>query len=147
MTTLGILSNRLRVLIIARLFIAACLLFYVQEVFFVQTAVFYALIAAISVLSAFYLFWLLSAKGLNGLAFFQVAGDLLLESILIFYTGGADSIFAGIYVLSILSSGFILFPQTSFYVAVGSSICYVGTILAVYFNWMPFGIQKLFVGF
>ena len=89
---------------IARLFIAAVFLFYAQFVFPKERILFYAIIAVGSCLSVIYVLWLLSAKQLQMLAWFQIVCDLLLESALVGYTGGADSLFATIYILSILSA-------------------------------------------
>ena len=125
----AILTKRLRILIIARLFIAAVFLFYAQFVFPKERILFYAIIAVGSCLSVIYVLWLLSAKQLQMLAWFQIVCDLLLESALVGYTGGADSLFATIYILSILSAGSILFPAACFYVAAGSSVCFVGAVL------------------
>ena len=130
--------RRLRTLVISRLFIASFLLFYAQFVFPIEGILFYTVIAVISGLSIFYVLWLLSAKRLRLLAYIQIACDLVLESALIYYTGGVDSLFAGVYVLSILSAGSVLSPRASFYVATGSAVCFVGTVLTVYFRWMPF---------
>lgn len=130
--------KRLRILVISRLFIASFLLFYAQFIFPVEGMLFYSIIAIISVLSIFYVLWLLCARRLRLLAYVQIACDLILESALIYYTGGVDSLFAGVYVLSILSAGSVLSPRASFYVATGSALCFVGTILAVFFHWVPF---------
>ena len=127
--------NRLRILIMARLFIGTFFLFYAQFVFHVERIIFYGIIAAISLLSAFYLLWLISGIYLRGLALTQIFCDLILESVIVYYTGGADSLFAPIYILSILSAGFLLSPGTSFYVAVASSICFVAVVLPGHFHW------------
>lgn len=128
--------NHMRVLIMARLFIGTFFLFYAQFVFHVERIVFYGIIAAISLASAFYLLWLVSGIYLRGLALTQIFCDLLLESVIVYYTGGADSVFAPIYVLSILSAGFLLSPRASFYIATAGSVCFVAVVLAVYFHWM-----------
>ena len=128
-------AKRLRTLVIARLFIGASLLFYAQYVFPIERVVFYAIIALISILSVFYVAWLLAGKYLRPLAYVQICCDLVLESLLIYYTGGVDSLFAAIYVLSILSAGLILSPESSFYVAAGSMFCFVGAALLVYFRY------------
>ena len=137
MSNVATQARRLRILIISRLLIGASLLFYAQYVFPIEKVVFYAIIAFISFLSSIYVFWLVSKKRLELLAYFQIICDLLLESILIYYTGGVDSLFAGIYVLTILSAGLIVAPLASFYVAAGSAFCFVGTMLLVYFRWIP----------
>src|SRR3989338_9115371 len=135
MLPLAIQVKRLRILIVSRLFIAAFLLFYAQFVFSVEAIVFYGIIAFISGLSVFYVFWLLYGKYLRFLAYFQIVCDLFLESLLIYYTGGVDSLFSTVYVLSILSAGIVLTPAASFFTAVGSTLCYIGTILLIYARW------------
>lgn len=137
MTDLAVLTKRLRVLIISRLLIGACLLFYAQFIFSIEVIVFYSIIALISFLSVLYVLWLVSGTHLNKLAWIQIGCDLILESLLIYYTGGVDSLFASIYVLSILSAGLILSPTSSFYMATGSSICFIATVLLVYHRWFP----------
>ncbi len=97
------------------------------------------IIAVTSLLSVFYVLWLFSARQLELLACVQIFFDLILESVLIYYTGGVDSLFAGVYVLSILSAGSVLSSKASFYVATGSAVCFIGTVLLVYFHWIPFG--------
>lgn len=126
--------NHLRVLIMARLFIGTFFLFYAQFVFHVERIVFYGIIAAISLLSAFYLLWLVSGVYRRGLALTQIFCDLLLESAIVYYTGGADSLFAPIYILSILSAGFLLSPWASFYIATAASVCFIAVVLSVYFH-------------
>jgi two-component system sensor histidine kinase PilS (NtrC family) len=129
MFTAPILMSRLRILIIARLFIAAFFLFYAQHVFSIEDLVFYLVIVVTTLLSAGYVFWLSVGYGLKILAWFQILCDLILESILVYYTGGADSLFAAIYVLTILSAGLIVSPAASFFVAAGSSVSF---LLAVF---------------
>ncbi len=137
MTTLTVLIKRLRVLIISRLLIGACLLFYAQFIFPVKAVVFYSIIALISFLSVLYVSWLITGINLNKLAWIQIGCDLILESLLIYYTGGVDSLFASIYILSILSAGLILSPTSSFYMASGSAICFITTVILVHHRWFP----------
>ncbi len=132
-----VLIKRLRVLIISRLLIGAALLVYAQFVFPIEAIVFYSIIALISLLSVFYVLWLVTGVNLNKLAWIQIGCDLVLESLLIYYTGGVDSLFASIYILSILSAGLILSPTSSFYMAAGSSLCFIGTVMLVYRRWFP----------
>lgn len=146
MLPLAIQVKRLRILIVSRLFIAAFLLFYAQFVFSVEAIVFYGIIAFISGLSVFYVFWLLYGKYLRFLAYFQIVCDLLLESFLIYYTGGVDSLFSAVYVLSILSAGIVLTPAASFFTAVGSTLCYIGTLLLIYARWSVLELPRPLFG-
>ena len=126
--------KRLRVLIMARLLIGAMLLFYAHFVFPVQRVVFYSLIAAVLALSVIYLLWLMAKFKLSTLITAQIAIDLILESILVFFTGSADSMFSSIYILSILSAGYVFSPVSSFFVAGGSSILVLATVVLDYLN-------------
>ncbi len=136
-TTVAVLVKQLRVLIISRLLIGACLLFYAQFIFPVEGIVFYSIIALISILSVFYVLWILTGKKLVALAWIQISCDLMLESLLIYYTGGVDSLFAVIYVLSILSAGLIISPIASFITAGGSAICFIAAVILVHHRWFP----------
>lgn len=133
------LVRRLRTFIIARLFIAAFLLFYAQFVFNVERIVFYGIIAAVSVLSVVYLGWWLSGKALRVLAYLQIALDLILESVLVYYTGGVESLFVTIFILSILAAAAVISPESSFYFAVGASAGFISAVLLNYLNWAPGG--------
>lgn len=135
--TTNISTKRLRVLMMARLFIATLVLFYAQFVFPLVRTVFYAFIAAVAILSVFFLLWLVRGCRLRLLCLMQIACDLILESALIYYTGGAESLFASVYVLSILSAGFVLMPSASFYVAGASSMLFLGTMLATHYAIVP----------
>lgn len=132
--------NRIRILIMARLFIAAFLLFYAQFVFHIERYVFYAIIAIVSLLSAGYVAWVIWGRLLKVLVYFQIVCDLILESILVYYTGGTDSLFVTVYALSILSASSIISPNASFFIAGGSSLFFVGAILAGYHGWIPKGL-------
>ncbi len=137
MDVLTPLEKRLRILIIFRLLVGACLLFYAQFVFSMEAIVFYSIIALISLLSVVYVLWLASKANLNKLAWVQICCDLILESLLIYFTGGVDSLFNSVYILSILSAGFILSPMSSFYIAAGSSICFIVSVILVEKQWYP----------
>ena len=121
-------ARRLRTLIIARLFIATFLLFYAQFIFNVERIVFYAIIAAASVLSVIYLIWWLSGRNFRFLAYLQIGLDLVLESLLVYYTGGVDSIFTTVFILSILAATIVLSPEAGFYFAVAGSISFIAIV-------------------
>lgn len=141
MTSRERLIRKLRTLIIARLFIATLLLFCIQYVFQINAIVFYAIIALTALLSVVYVLWWMVGKGLRLLAHVQIVMDLLLESILVYYTGGVDSVFANIYMLTILSAAIVLSPAASFYFAGASSLFFIGTILTnegfLLARWIP----------
>ncbi len=129
--------HRLRILLWSRLFIATFLLFYAQFVFRVERVIFYGIIAAVCFLSLVYLIWLVTGRLLKYLAWVQILFDLFLESLLVYYTGGADSLFVTIYALTILSASSVLSPGASFLIAAGASGCFIGAILTGYYGWVP----------
>lgn len=121
--------GRIRAFIILRLFIVTLLLFLANYVFRIETLIFYYIIAAVCVLSVVYLLWLIYAKRLGFLMWLQIVGDTLLETILIYYTGGVDSLFAPIYVLSIISAGILIVPWASFIFAGFCSVLFSGLVV------------------
>ncbi|OGW79591.1 MAG: hypothetical protein A3G33_07285 [Omnitrophica bacterium RIFCSPLOWO2_12_FULL_44_17] len=131
-------TTRVRTLIIARLFVATFFLFCAQFVFKINLTVYYAIISIISILSIIYVLWWLTGKSLTLLAYIQIFFDLLIESILIYYTGGIDSVYSTIYILTIISSSFVLLPYASFYAAALSGIVFTFTVLAYQKHWLPF---------
>ncbi len=129
--------DRLRVFIILRLFIATFLLFLAQVVFRTDTLLFYYIIAAVSALSLFYLLWVLTKQALKFLAWLQIVVDLAIETLLIYCTGGVDSLFAPIYILSILSAGIMIAPGASFVIAGLSSLFFSGLVYGNYARLIP----------
>ena len=127
--------NGVRTFIILRLFIATLLLFLANFFFRTETLIFYYIIAIVSFLSAGYLIWLLMSRGLRVLIWFQIMADVLLETVLIACTGGVDSMFAPIYVLSIISAGMMIAPGSSFIIATISGVCF--SSLAVFLYQTP----------
>lgn len=102
------LGQRIKKLILIRLLFAAAFL-YCPKVFPGETAlVFYGITSAIALLSGFYILWFLTRRWLRWLAFLQITLDLALETFLLLFTGGAESLFGAFYVLSILSAALVL---------------------------------------
>ena len=128
---------QLRTFVMLRLFIVTLLLFLGQVVFRMESLVFYYLIAGTCFLSLFYLVWLVYEKHAKMLAWVQIVFDTLLETVLVQLTGGVDSLFAPIYILSIISAGIIIGPKTSFTVAGLSSILFAVLVVCDFFQIMP----------
>ncbi len=128
---------QLRTFVMLRLFIVTLLLFLGQVVFRMESLVFYYLIAGTCFLSLFYLVWLVYENHAKMLAWVQIVFDTLLETVLVQLTGGVDSLFAPIYILSIISAGIIIGPKTSFTVAGLSSILFAVLVVCDFFQIMP----------
>ncbi len=69
-------------------------------------------------------------RSVSRFAVTQIAGDLLLETLLIYVTGGASSVFSFLYLLSIMTSSYVLAPWRSVPTAAGAVLLH-GTMLAL----------------
>src|SRR5262249_3424390 len=95
------------------------------------------LLAATYLLSAVYL-------GLPGyvrspvwLAEVQIYGDIVLETILIYLTGGPYSVFPFLYLVSILTASIVVAPRDSFGVATVAVFLHGVTLGAQFYRWLP----------
>lgn len=130
-------DERIKAFIILRLFIVTLLLFLAHNIFQIQILVFYHVIATVCILSLVYLLWFVWGKFLHVLLWIQIFFDILLETVLVHYTGGIDSSFAPIYILSILSGGILIAPWASFVIA-GLSSGFFGSLIACHhFGQIP----------
>ena len=119
------LGERLKKLILFRLLFATLLL-YAPAVFSdIDSAVFLGAAVFICLISAIYVIWLVTRRRLQGLAILQMVGDGVLETYLVYFTGGAESAFASLYVLSILEGALVLGDQGAItLITVFSCTCY-----------------------
>jgi two-component system, NtrC family, sensor histidine kinase PilS len=56
----------------------------------------------------------------------QIAGDLVIETLLIYFTGGLDSPFSFLYLVSIITAATLLYRRGGFFAASGAVILYGG---------------------
>lgn len=102
------LAQRIKKLILLRLLFATVLLYGPYVFRQTEGLAFYGTSAAICVLSVFYLLWYLTQRRFPLLARVQILMDVGIESYLLYLTGGAESLFAVFYILSILSAALVL---------------------------------------
>lgn len=102
------LGQRIKKLILFRFLFAAFLLYCPTVALRSAEVPFYLASILICFLSAFYLVWYLTRRRYRWLALVQISGDVLLETYLLAFTGGAESLFAIFYPLSILSAALVL---------------------------------------
>jgi len=108
-----VLGNRIKRLILLRLLFAALLL-YAPSAFDESLALpFYTISSLLCLLSAFYVVWYVTRRWLRLLALLQMGFDVLIETALVFMTGGMESLFATSYVLTILSTALVLGERKS----------------------------------
>ena len=90
------------------------------------------LIATTYLLTIIYSILLILIKNLKFLCYLQLIGDLLVESSVIYISGGIESPFPFLYILSIIASSIILYRKGSYIIASLSSILY-GTLVNLEF--------------
>src|SRR5690606_36150639 len=62
----------------------------------------------------------------------QLAGDALIVSAFIYFTGGVTSVFSPLYVLPIVAASVVQFRRAGLLVATFSTVLYGGLVLAQY---------------
>jgi two-component system sensor histidine kinase PilS (NtrC family) len=100
----------------------------------------YLLIVAIYALTLFYIILLKHVKNLERLTYFQLLWDTAFVTAIIYATGGIDSIFSFLYILTIINGSIILYRKGGMIIASSSSILY-GLLLDLHFYGVihPFG--------
>jgi len=92
----------------------------------------YLLIGFTYALTLIYALLLRQVKRLKAFAYGQILGDVFFVTLLIYFTGGIESIFSWVYLLTIFSASTILYRRGGLLVASASSILY-GTLLDLQF--------------
>jgi two-component system sensor histidine kinase PilS (NtrC family) len=96
-----------------------------------------ALLAASYLLSAIYLVLLGRVRNPVRLAEVQIYGDIILETILIYLTGGPYSVFPFLYLVSILTASIVVAPRESFGVATLAVFMHGLMLGAQFYRWLP----------
>jgi len=83
------------------------------------------------------------------LAYLQLCGDVLVLTLLLYFTGGVKSPFSFLYILVVITGSILLYRRGSLFIASISSICY-GTLvdllylgLIPYYNYQPSEILEI----
>lgn len=69
--------------------------------------------------------------------YIQTAGDLVVETVLVYFTGGLDSPFSFLYLVSIINASMLLFRRGGLFTASGAVILYGGVADLMYYNIIP----------
>lgn len=86
--------------------------------------VYYGLISATALLTAIYGLIITRTRALVPFAYIQLAGDLLIETALVAVTGGVESPFSLLYILSIIAASVLLSNNGTLVVASSAGILY-----------------------
>lgn len=74
----------------------------------------------------------------------QMAGDLLIETLLVYFTGGLDSPFSFLYLVSIITASMMLYRRGGLLTASGAVILYGGLADLMYWGKIPLPEQSSF---
>lgn len=77
-------------------------------------------------------------ENLRMLAYFQLSGDVLVVTLLIYFTGGVRSPFSFLYILLIIAASIILLRRGSLYIASTSGILYGILVDLMYYRVLPY---------
>jgi two-component system sensor histidine kinase PilS (NtrC family) len=86
---------------------------------------------------------LISSREINLLI--QMFGDLIVETLLVYFTGGLDSPFSFLYLVSIITASMMLYRRGGLLVASGAVILYGGLGDLMYYGILPLPEQTWFV--
>lgn len=131
-----------RVVVVTTLLLAALIIQYtVGEVLPIDYL--YIVAGATYVLTLAYigLGFLLPSRGLN--VMLQIVGDLLVETLLVYFTGGLDSPFSFLYLVSIITASMLLYRRGGLLAASGAVILYGVLVDLLYYRVLPMPSQSL----
>lgn len=83
------------------------------------------------------------SRGLN-LAV-QIGGDLLVETLLVYFTGGLDSPFSFLYLVSVITASMLLYRRGGLLAASAASIFYGVLVDLMYYGVLPLPEQSMFL--
>jgi two-component system sensor histidine kinase PilS (NtrC family) len=75
----------------------------------------------------------------------QIAGDLVVETVLVYFTGGLDSPFSFLYIVSIITASMLLYRRGGLLAASGAVILYGALGDLMYYGLLPMPEQSLFI--
>ncbi|HLB24924.1 MAG TPA: ATP-binding protein [Nitrospirota bacterium] len=104
----------------------------------------YFLIIATYLLTIAYSLVFDSIRNLAAFAYVQIIGDVVLETGVVFVTGGLDSAFSFTYIFSIIAAGIILFRRGSFIVASLAGISYAALVELQYYGVLTPSPSRLY---
>jgi len=74
----------------------------------------------------------------------QIGGDLLVETLLVYFTGGLDSPFSFLYLVSIITASMLLYRRGGLLAASAAAILYGTLVDLMYYDLVPMPEQSIF---
>jgi two-component system sensor histidine kinase PilS (NtrC family) len=133
-----------RVVIVTTLLLAALIIQYtVGEVLPINYLYTAAGVTYVLTLIYIALGFLIHSRGIN--VMIQIAGDLLVETLLVYFTGGLDSPFSFLYLVSIITASMLLYRRGGLLAASGAVILYGVLVDLLFYGVLPLPSQSLSV--
>ncbi|HEX6642767.1 MAG TPA: ATP-binding protein [Thermoanaerobaculia bacterium] len=131
-----------RVVVVTTLLLAALIIQYtVGEVLPIDYLYIAAGVTYVLTLVYIALGFTVSSRGVN--LMIQIAGDLLVETLLVYFTGGLDSPFSFLYLVSIITASMLLYRRGGLLAASGAVILYGVLVDLLYYRVLPMPSQGL----
>jgi two-component system sensor histidine kinase PilS (NtrC family) len=125
-------------IVVVTLFLAAIIFLNIKEPATIGTQALFRFTNLFIVTYAFSIFSLLalkpSARHIRGLTYLQIIWDLMFVTILLYMTGGTDSPFSFLYLLSIINASVLLARKEAIYTASLCSILYGAMVNLLYYR-------------
>ena len=83
-------------------------------------------------------------KSRDGNLAFQLAGDLVVETVLVYFTGGWDSPFSFLYLVTIITASMLLYRRGGLLAASGAAMLYGGLADLMFYRVLPAPPQSFF---
>ncbi|PWT90899.1 MAG: hypothetical protein C5B54_06300 [Acidobacteria bacterium] len=98
----------------------------------------YFLIFLTSFFTLLYAYGFNRIRNLQLLAYLQISGDVLVTTLLVYFTGGVRSPFSSLYILVVITGSILLYRRGSLYIASISSIAYGVLVDLLYYQLIPY---------
>jgi two-component system sensor histidine kinase PilS (NtrC family) len=130
-----------RVVVVTTLLLAALIIQYtVGEVLAIDYLYIAAGVTYVLTLVYIGLTFLVPSRSIN--VMLQIAGDLLVETLLVYFTGGLDSPFSFLYLVSIITASMLLYRRGGLLAASGAVILYGVLVDLLYYGLLPSPAQS-----
>jgi two-component system sensor histidine kinase PilS (NtrC family) len=131
-----------RVVVVTTLLLAALIIQYtVGEVLPINYLYTAAGVTYVLTLVYIALGFLIHSRAIN--VMIQIAGDLLVETLLVYFTGGLDSPFSFLYLVSIITASMLLYRRGGLLAASGAVILYGVLVDLLFYGVLPLPSQSL----
>jgi two-component system sensor histidine kinase PilS (NtrC family) len=135
-----------RVVVVTTLLLAALIIQYtVRDVLILPLNYLYTTAGVCYALTLVYIALAMSVPSRNVNLMIQIAGDLGVETLLVYFTGGLDSPFSFLYLVSVITASMLLYRRGGMLAASCATILYGALVDLMYYSVLPMPEQSLFL--